>query len=441
MSNKKIDSNKIDEFELVNNKEGKEIFKIDVINVEPTLNKTGTKFEFVLYDNSNSKIGIKDMDGKLTIFPEYKAKMMQNGINLNSKKIVLKGKDLERIKAVQEKEKERLEELKKKQEELHMQKEVENEETDKQEERENIAQNDNKSNQNKKLDEEKNKDKSKKKNEQENIKSYSSKITINDLKKNPKYKNVTALTTITDNEFLDSVQGIKAHSPQLDKNNIMIAEVNNEFKILAKEMGTNKIVDLTQNSRQIDNSVEQVNRIEGNKQTEVGRSVTFVNPAFDNKEIAIRKTSTGQIEVERIEDIDGKGNRETIKVATDITHPTEQEKKRAEYEKYGYNFSENSQDAIMTEDEIEEVIEPMIMEKSTKSKDENEIDDIKSEIMNDINSSENPTYDNLDEIVNENVERYEETEEEIEQEDIVHDEEEEEKTLENDALNRINRRK
>lgn len=424
MSNKKINTKKIDEFELVNNRNKKEVFKIDVIKVEPVLNKTKTEYEFILYDNINNKIGLKSLNGKLTVFPEYKAKMMQNGINLDSKKIVLKGKDLERIKAVQEKEKERLEQLKKKQEE-----------------RKNIAQNDNKKNQNKKLDEEKNKGKSKKKNEQENIKSYSSRITINDLKKNPKYKNVTALTTITDNEFLDSVQGIKAHSPQLDKNNIMIAEVNNEFKILAKEMGTNKIVDLTQNSRQIDNSVEQVNRIEGNKQTEGGRSVTFVNPAFDNKEIAIRKTSTGQIEVERIEDIDGKGNRETIKVATDITHPTEQEKKRAEYEKYGYNFSEDSQDAIMTEDEVEEVIEPMIMEKSTKSKDENEIDDIKSEIMNDLNSSENPTYDNLDQIVNENVERYEETEEEIEQGDIVHDDEEEEKTLENDALNRINRRK
>lgn len=265
-------------------------------------------------------------------------------------------------------------------------------------------------------------------NNNELVKSSSSRINRLDLQKNPKYKDVTAWTTITDSEFLDSVQGIKAYSTQIDKNSIIIAEINNEFKILAKEFGTDKIIDLTQDSKQINNSAEQVNRLDGNKESEEGRAYTFVNPIFDNQEIAIRKTGTGQIKVEKIENIDNNGNRETIPIQTDVTHPTKEESERAKYEKYGYTFKDDDGDAVMTLDEVEKTIDEMVLEKTKDLRDADEMNSIRDEVMEYVQTSkENPTYKELDNIVNSYVEDHEknEPEEKLDEEEKEKEDDEE----------------
>ena len=111
-------------------------------------------------------------------------------------------------------------------------------------------------------------------------------------------------------------------------------------------------------------------------------------------------------------------------------HPTEEELNRAETEQEG-TYSRN---AIMTEEEVDKEVDELILENGTKFKDENEIYDIRTYIMNDVRNGENPTKDELEEKVKNEVEEFEKSEEDDEPEM------EEEKTLENDAIDRMKRR-
>ena len=208
--------------------------------------------------------------------------------------------------------------------------------------------------------------------------------------------------------------------------------------MIAKSLGTNELIDLTADAKEHNTVKAQVNTMENNNEYDMGRQCTITIPMIKNKEIIVNKSTTGAINLQQIDTSAGNDNK-AVPIRTDYMHPTEEELNRAEAEQKG-TYNKN---AVMTEEEVEKVVEPLILEKATKTKDQNEIDDIKTDIMNDVRDGENPTENELDEKVENEVEEFEKSEEDDEpeiEEDIEEKEEEDERSLEGDALERMHRR-
>lgn len=412
----------IDEPELVNNSEGKNtVYKVDVAYKEPVFNSTRTGYDFRLFDAENNLIGVKDSKGRIEIFPEYKILLESMGVDLDSTELVVEDREEGNQKKLEEEERQ-IEESRQQEENERLEQErarEQAEELKKKREQDPTIPQPTQNNEELQIEEE------------DNVHASSTKINHKDLMKHPKYKDITAWTMITDSEFLDSVQGIKAHSPQIDRGSIIVAEMNGEFKVLAKALGTDEIIDLTPEARQVNNSAEEVNRIEGNTETLGGRQYTMKLPVFDNQEIAIRKTATGQIELERIADIDGERGREAINIGTSVTHPTREESERAKYEKYGYDFSDNDGQAFVTLSETERIIDELIRTRTIEDADE--MQSIRDEVIQYVNtSSENPTYSRLEELVDSAQATYEQQQEEEKEEE---EKEEQEQEREEDEYN------
>ena len=386
---KKIEGKKIEEFELVNNQENKQVFKVIVENIEMT------KDGFVMYGKNHKKIGIMNAKNEITIFPEYKKEIEQvEGISLDSRKIVI-----ENAKEIKNKGNQEEQIQSRKNEEEKKQQLINQEDARKREEKERLK------------------------------RSTSSRITHQDLMENPNYSNVTSWTRIDDSKFTEAIDPSTKNGTLIDKNSIIVAEVNGKFKMLAKSLGTNKIIDLTADAKENNTVKAQVNTMENNNENEIGRHCTLIIPMIKNKEIIINKTSTGTITLQQIDTSVGNDNK-ALPIKTDYMHPTEEELNRAETEQEG-TYSRN---AIMTEEEVDKEVDELILENATKFKDENEIYDIRTDIMNDVRNGENPTKDELEEKVKNEVEEFEKSEEDDEPEM------EEEKTLENDAIDRMKRR-
>lgn len=213
--------------------------------------------------------------------------------------------------------------------------------------------------------------------------------------------NITAWTLIKDQHVIDAmIPG------EFDPRSIIVAEVEGEFKFLGREVGTGKIKELDERAGG-NKQAEEVNKFERNVEKKEGRGTTMIMPDYGNMEFSIVKNGNGQIEVGRIEDLDGDGTREVIPIETEIIHPTMEEYRRAQYEKYGYEF----EDEIMTGQEIDERLSE-------------EEQSIRDEVKEDINSTEeNPTREQLEEkIEDERNEQEQDTEEEKEEREEDDDE-------------------
>lgn len=213
--------------------------------------------------------------------------------------------------------------------------------------------------------------------------------------------NITAWTLIKDQHVIDAmIPG------EFDPRSIIVAEVEGEFKFLGREVGTGKIKELDERAGG-NKQAEEVNKFERNVEKKEGRGTTMIMPDYGNMEFSIVKNGNGQIEVGRIEDLDGDGTREVIPIETEIIHPTMEEYRRAQYEKYGCEF----EDEIMTGQEIDERLSE-------------EEQSIRDEVKEDINSTEeNPTREQLEEkIEDERNEQEQDTEEEREEREEEDDE-------------------
>ena len=402
MAYKEIENKKIDEFELVNNKENKQVFKVFVEDIE--MSKDG----FILYGKNHKKIGVMNAKNEITIFPEYQKEIEQvEGISLDSKRIVIENSKKVKDQGNQVKQAQTQENEKDRNQQF-----INQEEARKREEKARLE------------------------------RSTSTRITHQDLMEDPRFSNVTSWTRIDDPTFTDSIDPSTKNGTLIDKNSVIVAEVDGKFKMIAKSLGTNELIDLTADAKEHNTVKAQVNTMENNNEYDKGRQCTITIPMIKNKEIIVNKSTTGAINLQQIDTSAGNDSK-AVPIRTDYMHPTEEELNRAEAEQKG-TYNKN---AVMTEEEVEKVVEPLILEKATKTKDENEIDDIKTDIMNDVRNGENPTENELDEKVENEVEEFEKSEEddepEIEEPEIEEqekEEEEEERSLEGDALERMHRR-
>lgn len=393
------DVKKIDEFELVDNSNNKNnVYKIAVFEKEPVLNKTKTNYDFVLYDQNRNVIGKKYSNGDLEIFPEYKEKIKKiEGVDLDSKKIIIKDDDSSNTRNMEREEQERQLENTRRIEEQNRQLKKEK-------------------------DEEKNKIQSnnvpvghmENDNSEIKVSSSSTKITHQDLINNPKYKDVTSWTRIDDQTFTDAVNPTTKDGTQIDKNSIIVAEIGGDFKVLAKAMGTDEIIDLSKDARENNTVKGQSNRIQGNVENDTGRHCTMQIPMFNNKEIVINQTPSGRIDLQQIDYSSGNDDK-ALPIGTDYMHPTEEELNRAKQEQEGIVYN----DVIMTREEIEANLAG-----------ENEF--VYNYVMDKVNgTSENPTNERFNEILDE-------AHEEDQEKNLNNDDNE--KSLDNDALERRERR-
>lgn len=393
------DVKKIDEFELVDNSNNKNnVYKIAVFEKEPVLNKTKTNYDFVLYDKNRNVIGKKYSNGDLEIFPEYKEKIKKiEGVDLDSKKIIIKDDDSSNTRNMEREEQERQLENTRRIEEQNRQLKKEK-------------------------DEEKNKIQSnnvpvghmENDNSEIKVSSSSTKITHQDLINNPKYKDVTSWTRIDDQTFTDAVNPTTKDGTQIDKNSIIVAEIGGDFKVLAKAMGTDEIIDLSKDARENNTVKGQSNRIQGNVENDTGRHCTMQIPMFNNKEIVINQTPSGRIDLQQIDYSSGNDDK-ALPIGTDYMHPTEEELNRAKQEQEGIVYN----DVIMTREEIEANLAG-----------ENEF--VYNYVMDKVNgTSENPTNERFNEILDE-------AHEEDQEKNLNNDDNE--KSLDNDALERRERR-
>ena len=374
------------EFERVNNKENKSVYKVFVDRYEMT------KDGYVMYGKDNQKIGIITPEKQITIFPEYKKKIEQvEGISLDSAEIVIE--DAENIK-----------------EEQRHEREVQHERRMQEREQQ-------------KINEEQNKQREEKARIE---RPTSTRIIHQDLMENPKYKNVTSWTRIEDSKFTEAINPSTKEGIQIDKNSIIVAEVDGQFKILAKTLGTNEIIDLTEGAREYNTFKGKVETMDKNVEEEVGRHCTIRIPMIENKEIIINKTSTGKIDLQQIDTTPGNDNK-ALPIKTDYMHPTEEELNRAAVEQDG-TYDPN---AVMTLEEVEKEVDPKILEYSKKMKDADEMNSIRDEVM-EYAKKENPTENTLNEKVKSEVEEFEKTEEDDEIEIEEEKEEKEEREQEED---------
>lgn len=216
--------------------------------------------------------------------------------------------------------------------------------------------------------------------------------------------NITSYTKITDQHVKD-LMIVEKYNP----NSLIVAEVDGKIKFMAKEVGTGEIKEIP--VKTIDNSIEEVNEFENNVERSRGAGTKITSPSFPGMEFNVNKNKIGQIEVGIIGNIDEQGNREVLSIGSPV-HPTEQEYKRAEnekYERYGYG-------QILTNDEVDERLAK-------------EIETVREEVGKEIDEmAKNPTSRELEEKIDNERDRQEELKEkEIEENEDEKEEEEYEK--------------
>lgn len=376
---KEKNSRYVEEFELVNSNNGKVYIEKDVYIGEPVISKDGRTYECKILDSQNNVIGVaKVSKGNKLISLDQRY--------IDRKKIEIDGKEFDFT----------AEKL-----EADVNKMLENQLKRNQEiEREDIQN---------RVDD-RNKDNSSKIEKEKNINEKEQENTSNIIEQEELVKqgyNISVYSLITDQRVINSMV-----STTIDPKSVIVAEVEGEFKFLGREFGTNKIVELEEKVED-NNDLEVFNKFEGNIENKTGIGTRMRMFDYGDMEFHIEKNSFGQIEVGIIKDIDEDGTREVIPIETDTIHPTMEEYRRAEiekYKKYG-NYEIVRDDAILTGKEIEARLADE--EQSIR-------DEVNAELEQ---QSENPTKSELEEKIEQARENQMEREDEVEEEKELDDDE------------------
>lgn len=354
----------VEEFELVNS-ENENIYTEKDIFIKPIMSKDG-RVEFLIYNKDQEQIGAVDSNKNVTFTGEY-IEDKKDEIDFSSNDIKAD------IKAILDKQKEK--------------------ENNKEEQTETIEQ------------ENEEKEKNEKQEEKDQDQEEESPI-INDEELKDQGFNISAYSRIIDKNIIDAMK-----PGTVQPRSVIVAEVDGQFKFLGKEKGTGNIVELRERPGG-NNRVEEVNEFNNGVEEKKGRGRTMIMADYGNMEFSIKKNNYGQIDIGYIRDMDNNGNRELISVQTDIVHPTMEEYKRAQMEKYeNYGYKVIDKDAILTENEIKERLAQ-----------ENE--SVRNAVKTDLeNQDKNPTLNKLEEIIqNEKAENEKNSGDEKEEYDPDNDE-------------------
>lgn len=362
---------------------GNKTYREKDVYIEPVF-KSATSTEYNVYlineKNELEQIGMVREDKQIVLTAKYKERKR---LELGGKEFDFDSKNLE-VDMQKMFEEQRLRDERRKADKESKDNKVqdldENKEKAKEEEKEEVKEKD---------EEEKNKEI-----DNENL------ITDEDLKKQG--YDIDTYTRITNRQVIDSMI-VENYNP----NSMIVAEVDNDVKFLAKEAGTGEIKELP--IKRYDNTIEEVNEFENNVERSRGAGAKITLKNCPGMEFNVNKNRMGQLEVGLIGNIDEQGNREVIQIGSPV-HPTEQEYRRAEaekYERYGYG-------QILTKDEVDTRLAQ-------------EVESIRDEVGQEIETmAKNPTLQELEEKI-QNEKDKQKQEKEHEEEEERDDEEEYEK--------------
>ena len=161
-------------------------------------------------------------------------------------------------------------------------------------------------------------------------------------------KEITAFTIIKDDTVLEDME----LSSDVDRNCVLIAEIEGKYKLLYREVGTNEIKEIEPKEYERD-STEEVTRFKDNVEYKENMA-TRLNVNSDRKlELSVRN-EYGQIRIDRVMRQES-GEIILSEIETDIGYPTEEERNRQEDERF--NFDESiSNKSKLSENEIEDII-------------------------------------------------------------------------------------
>jgi len=223
-------------------------------------------------------------------------------------------------------------------------------ELQKQDERDKEVEEDKQKNENKENQKETvNQKNSEKENEQEESKEEEKNIPITKQELEEQIdKEITAFTMIKDDTVLEDME----LSSDVDRNCVLIAEIEGKYKLLYREVGTNEIKEIEPKEYERD-STEEVTRFKDNVEYKENMA-TRLNVNSDNKlELSVR-SEYGQIRIDRVMRQES-GEIILSEIETDIGYPTEEERNRQEDERFNPDES-ISNESKLSENEIEEII-------------------------------------------------------------------------------------
>jgi len=310
----------LEEFILVKDDQTPIFREIDV-KVRPiAIGKNGPEFEII--DKDNNRIGIVKDDKTFQFDIQYEKELkerMGDYYNLlGFEQEILKYDVVKELQKQDERDKE-VEENKKKNENKENQKENENQKN------------------------------SEKENEQEESKEEEKNIPITKQELEEQIdKEITAFTMIKDDTVLEDME----LSSDVDRNCVLIAEIEGKYKLLYREVGTNEIKEIEPKEYERD-STEEVTRFKDNVEYKENMA-TRLNVNSDNKlELSVR-SEYGQIRIDRVMRQES-GEIILSEIETDIGYPTEEERNRQEDERFNPDES-ISNESKLSENEIEEII-------------------------------------------------------------------------------------
>lgn len=380
------------EDKIIDNTGNKRTYIEKNVYIEPIyISATSIDYKVYYIDENNSleELGTVKSDNQIVLNAKYKdSKSVENEFDFDSKKLEVDIQKMLEKQRLRDEEKSKSIQDEKSEKNIENSDSIENEKEDKEENKEENKEEDKKEqDNNKKEAEENNKDDS---------------IKDEDLKKQG--YNITSYTKITD-QHVKSSMIVENYNP----NSLIVAEVDGQIKLMAKEVGTGEIKEIP--LKTVDNSMEEVNEFSNNAERSKGAGTKITSSSFPGMEFNVNKNRMGQIEVGLIGNIDEQGNREVLSIGSPV-HPTEQEYKRAEsekYERFGYG-------QILTKDEVDERLA-------------DEVESVRDEVGQEIETmAKNPTLQELEEKINAEKERQEEIrEQEIEENEDEKEDEEYEK--------------
>lgn len=310
----------LEEFILVKDDQTPIFREIDV-KVRPiAIGKNGPEFEII--DKDNNRIGIVKDDKTFQFDIQYEKELkerMGDYYNLlGFEQEILKYDVVKELQKQDERDKE-IEEDKQKNENKENQKETVNQKN------------------------------SEKENEQEESKEEEKNIPITKQELEEQTdKKITAFTMIKDDTVLEDME----LSSDVDRNCVLIAEIEGKYQLLYREVGTNEIKEIEPKEYERD-STEEVTRFKDNVEYKENMA-TRLNVNSDNKlELSVR-SEYGQIRIDRVMRQES-GEIILSEIETDIGYPTEEERNRQEDERFNPD-EPISNESKLSENEIEEII-------------------------------------------------------------------------------------
>lgn len=310
----------IEEFILVKNDKTPIFRETDVIVRPIAIGKNGPEFEVL--DKENNRIGIVKDDKTFQFDIQYEKELkerMGDYYNLlGFEQEILKYDVVKELQKQDERDK-KIEEDKQKNENKENQKETVNQKNS-----------------------EKDNEQEESKEEEKNIP-----ITKQELEEQTD-KEITAFTIIKDDTVLEDME----LSSDVDRNCVLIAEIEGKYQLLYREVGTNEIKEIEPKEYER-NSTEEVTRFKDNVEYKENMA-TRLNVNSDSKlELSVR-SEYGQIRIDRVMRQES-GEIILSEIETDIGYPTEEERNRQEDERFNPD-EPISNESKLSENEIEEII-------------------------------------------------------------------------------------